>query len=248
MMNYEKIYNNLHLLEVQNKIKDDNRNRAGIYMIMNNINKKIYIGSAITNRINVRFRNHLIHLTGSKLIRLSVLKYGLENFSFFVVEYFPHLVKKENLSALHLKLLERENFYLKKLSPHYNVLNFASNSVGYRHSEESKLKMSLQYSQERKDRIGGLNKNKIFNEERRVLLSKIAKLRSLNQSLRDKFSKLYSKPVTLYNKDSTIHSKYSGIRAMAKIFNCCNKTINKHIKNKTVFRDIGFIQLDHNEA
>lgn len=247
-MVYEKIYNNLHLLEIQNKIKDDNRNRAGIYMIKNNVNEEIYLGSASTNRINVRFRNHLIHLTGSKSIRLAVLKYGLENFSFFIIEYFPHLVKRENLSDLHIKLLEREDFYLKTLDPQYNALDFASSSVGYRHSEEIKLKMPLQYPQERKDRIESLNKNKTFNEERRALLSKIAKLRNSNNLLRDKVSKLYSKPVTLYNKDFSIHSKYCGIRSMAKAFNCCHKTINKYIKNKTLFRDIGFIQLDHNGA
>lgn len=244
IIKYEKIYNNLHLLEVQRILQEDNRNKAGIYLIRNNINGKSYVGSAITNRFNFRFRNHLIHLTGSKLVRLSVLKYGLENFSFFILEYFPNLINKENLSSLHVKLLERENFYIDLYKPAYNVLCFASSSLNYKHSDETKLKMRINYSQERKNRIGQLNKGQSFTKERRIFLSKIAKLRNSNQVLRDKFSQLYSKPVTLYNNDLSIHSKYSGIRAMAKAFNCCNKTINKYIKSKKIFRNIGIVQLD----
>src|SRR6187402_310987 len=98
-MKYEKLYIDIHLLEVQNKIKDENRHKSGVYMILNNKNNKKYIGSASTNKINVRFRNHLYHQTGSKLVSAAVAKYGIENFSFYILEYFPGFVKKENLSA-----------------------------------------------------------------------------------------------------------------------------------------------------
>ena len=36
-------------------------------MIMNKKTKDFYIGSASTNRFFIRFKNHLIHLTGSKI-------------------------------------------------------------------------------------------------------------------------------------------------------------------------------------
>jgi len=75
-------------------------------------------------------------------------------------------------------------------------------------------------------------------------MASLAKLRNQNKALREKFSKLYSKPVTLYNKDGSVHSKYPGIRVMAKSFNCCNKTINNAIKNQTIFRHIGVIKID----
>jgi hypothetical protein len=58
--------------------------------------------------------------------------------------------------------------------------------------------------------------------------------------LRGQLSKIASKPVILYLKDEiTIHSKYSGIRQMAKSFNCCHKTINKYIANQKIFKNIG---------
>jgi len=243
-MKYEKLYTDIHLLEVQHKIKDENRHKAGVYMILNKINNKKYIGSASTNKINVRFRNHLFNQTGSKLVSAAVVKYGIENFSFYILEYYPGFVKKENLSAAHIKLLELETSYIQLYKPEYNILQSGSSSLGFKHSEETKLKMKENYSQERKDTIGNLNKGKSFTTERKQFLSKIAKLRNSNQALRLHLSQLSSKPVCLYNLDGTVHSKYPGIRVMAKAFECCNKTINKAIKNQTIFRNIGIIKLD----
>lgn len=107
--------------------------------------------------------------------------------------------------------------------------------------------MKENYSQERKDACRNINLNKTFSAERKALLSQLAILRNQNEELREKLSKLASKPITLYNLDNTIHSKYPGLRddrAMAKHFKCCNKTINKAIKNKTIFKGIGIIKLD----
>ncbi len=243
-MKFEKVYHNLHLLETQKKILDENKHKSGIYMIFNNINKKKYIGSASTNRINIRFRNHLIHFTGSKLVAAAVAKYGIENFSFYIIEYYPGFVKKENLSPSHIQLLELETNYISLYSPEYNILTQAESTMGYRHTEETKEKLKKNYSQERKDRIGNINKGKIFTKERRELFSKIAKLRNSNQELRKHLSKLFSKPVILYDQNGNIHSKYSSIRTMAKAFNCCHKTINKALKENTIFRNIGKIRLE----
>lgn len=60
-INPVKVYKNIHTLETQLLIKNENNNKSGIYCIYNNINHKFYIGSAITNRIYTRFRNHCIH-------------------------------------------------------------------------------------------------------------------------------------------------------------------------------------------
>jgi hypothetical protein len=55
-------------------------------------------------------------------------------------------------------------------------------------------------------------------------VSRAQVLHNKNQELKEKLSKLASKPVTLYNKNGSIHSQYSGIRIMARYFKCCNKT------------------------
>ena len=53
-MKYEKSYLDIHLLEVQNQIKEENRHKAGIYMILNKINNKKYkYNKIITKIINI---------------------------------------------------------------------------------------------------------------------------------------------------------------------------------------------------
>lgn len=239
---FVKIYKNLHLLDVQLLIKSENKHKCCIYMIYNNINNKFYIGSAITNRINMRFRNHCIHGTGSKVINNSIKKYGLQNFFFIILEYFPGFVKKENLDKNHIKLLERETYYIEKYNPEYNILKLAHSSLGYKHTEDTKIKMRLNYSLERKEHCKNLNYNKKWTEERKLLFSKMAILRNKNNELRERLSKLLGNSIILYNKDNTINSEYNSIRQMSLAFKCCRKTINKAIKNKTVFKDIGVIK------
>ena len=117
-----KKYSDLHLTETQLKILHENKFKSGIYMIYNNINGKFYIGCAITNRINVRFRNNCIHGTGSSLLYKSIKKYGLENFHFYILEYYPGFIHKENLKKAHLDLLSIETKYINLLNPKYNIL------------------------------------------------------------------------------------------------------------------------------
>lgn len=243
-MKYEKKYENIHKQEVQEAIRAENRNKAGIYMILNNVNNNRYVGSAATDRINVRFRNHMIHRTGAKNTAAAVAKYGIENFSFYILEYYPGIVKKENLSTAHVGLLELETKYIKELKPEYNILQEGTSSQGYKHTEETKQKMREGYSQERRDRIGALNRGKEYSAERKRMLSKIATLRNSNQELRERLREKASKPVTLYKEDGSVHSKYTGILEMAKAFKCCSKTINKAIAKGSVFRNIGSIKLD----
>jgi group I intron endonuclease len=227
---YIKKYEKVHTKEVQAIIKEENKNKAGIYMILNEVNKKKYVGSAAMNRLNVRFRNHLIHRTGSKRTAAAVAKYGIESFSFYILEYYSGVVQKENLSATHVELLELETKYIRELSPEYNILQEGVSSKGDKHTEKKGEK--------------GRRDFRVYSAEEKEYLSKIAKLRNSNMELRKRLSALASKPVTLYKEDGTEHSKYPGIRQMAKAFRCCNKTINKVIRDGSVFKNIGKIKLE----
>lgn len=79
-------------------------------------------------------------------------------------------------------------------------------------------------------------------------MAKLAKERNANEELRKRLSKVISKPVTLYNEDGSVHSKYPGIRMMGKAFKCCSKTINRAIKEESVFKKIGKVKLDQEET
>jgi group I intron endonuclease len=188
-----------------------------------------YIGSASTNRINKRFSNHLIHLTGSKVLKNAVRKYKISEFAFLVLEIFPEIVTQEN----NKKLLDLEDFYLKSLLPNYNILTEAGSSFGYKHSELTRIKMITNYSQERRDRIGNLNKNRKFSATtislmREKALNRIKPIYS-EQALEN--MKKASKPIIVYNLDHTVHGKYTSILDASKNLNCSVKTIYRSLKS-----------------
>ena len=117
-----KIYDNLNSLDTLKKIREDNKNKAGIYSIINKVNGKIYIGSAITGRIYERFRRYIKHGLGNKIIAKSVNKYGLDKFAFIILEYYPYEIKNkitpENFKHVKL-LLKLETKYISLLEPEY---------------------------------------------------------------------------------------------------------------------------------
>lgn len=105
-----------------------------IYKITNNVNKKIYIGQTIRT-IEERISEHRRHK--ETIMGRAFRKYGFDNFSIEVIDI------AESMEELN----EKETFYIKKfnsLHPNgYNLCYGGNNTKGYRHKEESKLKMSL---------------------------------------------------------------------------------------------------------
>ena len=155
------IYDNIHEDPVRKNIAKETKGLSGIYMVLNKETLSYYIGSASTGKFNSRFTSHLIYLTGSKIVKNSVKKYGLHNFCFIVLELFPEVVNQEN----NKKLLDLEDFYLKSLLPNYNILTEAGSSFGYKHSEVTRIKMKADYSEARRNQIGSLNRGKTISPE-----------------------------------------------------------------------------------
>lgn len=125
-------YDKLGELSVQNRILQENRKKCGVYIWINKINNKIYVGSSIN--LSKRFVKYFNQDALSKtrmLINLALLKYGRNNFRLDIIEYCS------------LKnVIEREQFYLDNLKPDYNILKQAGSSYGYTHNETSILKIS----------------------------------------------------------------------------------------------------------
>ena len=224
------IYDNLQDTEVRKEIQIQTEGLSGVYLILNKITLDYYVGSASTNKIYVRFSNHLMYFRGSKIVKLAVKKYDITNFAFMVLELFPEVVNKEN----NKKLLDMEDFYLKSLLPNYNILTEAGSSFGYKHTEITRIKMKSYYSLERRITIGNLNKNNLFSKET------IEKMRdkALNRNKRIFSDKALlnmtkkSKPIRLYNLDYTVYAEYSSIVEAAKQLNCHEKTIIRALKTE----------------
>jgi group I intron endonuclease len=224
------LYENLHLEETKILIKKETNNLSGIYLIYNKLTGDYYIGSASTNRFFARFSNHLLYFTGSKILKLAVRKYKLNNFAFLILVLFPEKVNKEN----NKKLLDLEDIYLKSLLPNYNILTEAGSSFGYKHTELSRIKMKSIYSIERREFIKNLNKGKNLS------LETIEKIRNkvLNRQ-KCKYSpqallnmKKKSKAVILYNLNNTVFGEYPSITEAAKDLHCSPRTVNRALKTE----------------
>ena len=150
------VFENLNLEHTKQEISKSTIGLSGIYMIINKISKDYYIGSASTNRFNARFTNHLIYFRGSKVVKLAVKKYKLENFAFLVLELYPHIITQKN----NKELLDLEDKYLKLFLPNYNILTEAGSSFGYKHTEMDRKKMKDIYTDARREMIGRLNRGK----------------------------------------------------------------------------------------
>ncbi len=223
-------YEELHLEYTRKKIQLETKSLSGIYLILNKVTLDYYIGSASTDRFYARFSNHLLYLRGSKILKLAIRKYKLDNFAFIILELFPEIVTKEN----NKNLIDLEDFYLKSLLPNYNILTEAGSSFGYKHTEMTRVKMKSNYSQERRDRIGSLNKGKNLSLETIEKLKYKTLIRDkLNYSEQAKFNmKKNSKPIILYNLDRTVYGEYSSIVEAARFLRCSEKTIRRALKTE----------------
>lgn len=136
-------------------IISENKKSKGIYLLYNNVNNKYYIGSAenLSTRINNYY--YLSRLNDNRYISNSINNYGHNNFSVFILESY-------NLNE-NINILEREQFYIDKYKPKLNILNIAGNSLGFKHADLTKKKISM------------INKGKTITIETRQLLSNLFK-------------------------------------------------------------------------
>jgi group I intron endonuclease len=110
-----KLYENAKLS--RNIILLENDGKSGIYIWINKINNKYYIGSSknlgnkSTGRINRYFRPSYLINEGKSLIKDAIKQYGFENFNLGILEY-----------CLKEDLVKREQYYIDLLNPEYNIL------------------------------------------------------------------------------------------------------------------------------
>lgn len=115
------------------------KNKSGIYKITNINNNRYYVGSSIN--IHKRWLEHKRLLRENKhdndFLQKSWNKHGEDSFVFEVLEFVEEISE----------LIIREQYYLDMIKPFnkditYNICENAGNMLGFKHSEESKEKMS----------------------------------------------------------------------------------------------------------
>lgn len=106
------------------------KNKAGIYMITNNITKKYYIG--MSRDLKSRIYNYLCtkRLTENKSSRIhkALLKYGFSNFSFSILEF---------VDSNNTVLNRREDLFIRIFKPQYNIARSFFN-IDFKKDENSR--------------------------------------------------------------------------------------------------------------
>ena len=199
---------------------------SGIYLVVNLVNGKYYVGSAVTGNIYMRLHKHLFSLIGSVQVANAVNKYGLQEFAFLVLEIVP---QEDTVDVK--TLLNREDYYIQELKPEYNIVLQASNFVGWKHSDESIKKMRENYSEERRQRVANINKGKILSEETRNRMREAALRRKpLSKESRLKCA-VNVRPVTITNLDGTNFRNFNSIIEASKAIGCSEKTVRRALNS-----------------
>ena len=127
-----KIYSNAE--QDKSKILSYTKNKSGIYMWTNNINKKRYIGSSqnLRKRFSEYFNDNYLIKDNCMQICRALLKYGYSNFSLTIIDY----CEPE-------KCIQREKYYID-LGSEYNTIKDPTlpPMSGRKHLEETKTKIS----------------------------------------------------------------------------------------------------------
>jgi group I intron endonuclease len=170
------------------------------------------------------------------LIVNALLKYGYSNFRVEILEY----CEKENL-------LEREQYYLDKLKPEYNILTIAGSSYGFKHSEETlarlrgrKLPSSTRTLM--KEKAIGRHIGRKHTEETVKKMSEVKKGennpifgKNRLEETKAKLSVANGTSIKVFDKETNIISYYPSMRKAAEALGVGNATLsyqfNKNISS-----------------
>lgn len=194
------------------------KEKSGVYVISNDIDQRIYVGSAIN--FKHRYRTHKSNLLKGHNCNVKLLnfvnKYGIEHLVFTATECCP----KEYI-------LKLEQQYLDKLQPFnemgFNINKLAESPLGYKHTDEAKNKMKLR-------------KKRIVSQEERGLLSEMKKGIARSNQTKQKLKELNSfqmKPILAFDKELFIKHRFECVDDCAKYFNTTKNAIKFCAQGKT---------------
>jgi group I intron endonuclease len=232
-------------LQKQN-ILIDNKDKAGIYQWTNLLNGKSYIGSAVnlSNRL-YRYYSAKCLVKDNMTINKALLKYGYSNFSMEILEYC-------NVD----ELLKREQYYFDLLNPEYNILKKAGNSLGLKHSEETREKMSLNkmgdknpmfgkfFSEETIGKMSEAKRGKTHSEETMAKLSEVKKGdknpnfgKTRSNETKKKISETKGTTIYVYSLNYQLLQIFVSSRKAGEYLKCTHPMILKYTRSGEIFKD-----------
>lgn len=221
-----KIYDSLKGDRVN--ILKEQRDKSGVYCLINKINGHAYVGSSInlaSRMINYLNNTFLKNKQNANMpIVRALLKYDQSNFTLLILEY----VEPESLTV-------RETFYILDVMPYYNVLKQGYSSLGYIHTEETKKLLSeLAKNRTHSDKTKGLiaravtGENNPFYNKSHSIESKVRMIEANS-----------AYPVYVYNSSKELLVIFPSVLTLAKLIKsnrCSATTLVNVIKEQILFR------------
>jgi group I intron endonuclease len=222
-LNSIMIYDNFE--EKRANILKDQKDKSGVYCLINKINGHSYVGSSIN--LASRMKNYLNNafLKSRQNVNMPIvkalLKYSQSNFTLLILEH----VDTESL-------IIRETYFITSVIPYYNVLKQGYSSLGYKHTKETKELLSQ------------LMKNRVHSDRTKSLIAKALTgennpFYNKNHSLETKVRMIEAKsayPVYVYNSFKELLVIFPSVSTLANIIKSNYSTIVEVIKEQTIFR------------
>jgi len=203
---------------------------TGIYLIINWVNGKIYVGSTAEGfhkRWN-RHRRELIKNTHH-------CPYLQSSFNFHGIDSFYFIVLEECIAS---ECIKKEQFYLDLIKPELNACKVAGSWLGMKHSDETKAKFSLIH----KGKIPH-NKGQKSSEEtkRKISAARLGKKLGpqSEETKRKKSIALKGKPLSEETK------RKMSLAKIGKISNKKGKKLSEETKKKISESHIGCLGKKH---
>lgn len=225
----------MFVLEPHLKHKTDveHLGKTGVYGLINKIDQKIYVGSSSVNlnrRLNAHLRQLLAGIHKSTHLQNAVNKVGFaKNFEIVILE----VCESE-------KCIEREQYWIDFHKSYdrdfgYNLLPKAASPLGYKHSEENKIK-----NFESRRVLNDKTIIEIFNLRNNTNMGVGEISKKLNVSA-ENINCIYNKP----NKYKSVKEKYD-LKKLKKLNHSLEDTdleriYNMYVYEKLSIADISFL-------
>jgi len=199
-------------------------NNIGIYQITNQINGKSYIGSS--KDIHHRLLQHKSILIRdkhyNKYLQRSVNIHGIENFIFSPLVSCP----PEYLTKL-------EQWFINSTNSEYNELRIAHSVKGFKHTEETKRKISA----------SSKNRPPISEETRKRLILARLRFRHSDQSKR-KIGTYNANRFSKKTKCLNTGEQFNSVKEAANKMNLCKVAIAQSCRNgRLIYKTYKFIYI-----
>lgn len=238
------LYNNADVDKL--RIYSDNKGKAGIYMWTHIESGKRYVGSAydLSKRLSNYFSKAYLEGIKTSYICNALKSYQHSAFSLAIIEYVDILnVSKEDARLL---IIKREQFFIDKLKPEFNINPIAGSRLGSKHNEESKALMGEAKIGKNNPMFGKKGENNhLFGILHSV--ERIAKISGENNNMYGKTHSDDSKnrmsiskgtAIYVYSSDkSKLIYTFPSARKAAEHFKCGHSTIIKFTKNGELFKE-----------